>query len=388
MFKRQNLLPLRRTRRQKSNRPATIRTWRLVTAVTLLAFASVYVAFAAIPLSTAIPYTQNFSSLGIPLSTPSPSTLPADFFLDTINAPRTVGSLVGVRTTTAHVGGANVPTNAASSSYNFGAGTASLGNSDRAVGFISAGTAAQSGNLYGQFVNNTGAPLNGLQVSYDVEKYRNGSNPAGFRYQLFYSFDGLSWTNAGPAFFTAFAPDADNSGFASAPGATVSVVNQTLNAAIPSGGNFFLAWNYSVASGSITTNAQALAIDNISILGIGAAVSTNPTGVGLAAPNSVLPGETSTLTVDVTPGTNPASTGLSVTADLSSIGGSASQQFFDDGTNGGDVTAGDNVFTFAATVAPLATPGPKSLPFSVSDDQGRSGSGSISSDSSTTASAS
>lgn len=378
MFKRQNLLPPRRTRRQKSNRPASIRTWRLVTAVTLLAFASVYVAFAAISLSTAIPYTQNFSSLGIPLSNPSPSTLPADFFLDTINAPRTLGALVGLRTTTARVGGANVPTNAASGSYNFGAGTADLGDSDRAVGFISAGTAAMSGNLYGQFVNNTGAPLTGLQISYDVEKYRNGSNPAGFRYQLFYSFDGMSWTNAGPAFFTAFAPDADNSGFANAPGATVSVVNQTLNAAIPSGGNFFLAWNYSVASGGVTTNAQALAIDNISILGIGAAVSTNPTGVGLATPNSVLPGETSTLTVDVTPGTNPASTGLAVTADLSSIGGAASQQFFDDGTNGGDATAGDEVFTCVATVASLATSGPKSLPFSVSDGQGRSGSGSIS----------
>ena len=95
MFKRQNLLPLKRTRRQKSSRPASIRTWRLVTAVTLVAFASVYVAFAAISLSTSIPYTQNFASLGIPLSTPSPSTLPADFFLDTINAPRTFGALVG-----------------------------------------------------------------------------------------------------------------------------------------------------------------------------------------------------------------------------------------------------------------------------------------------------
>ena len=73
-----------------------------------------------------------------------------------------------------------------------------------------------SGNLYGQFVNNTGSALTGLLISYDVEKYRNGSNPAGFRYQLFYSLDGSAWTNAGPDFFTSFAPDADNTGFATA----------------------------------------------------------------------------------------------------------------------------------------------------------------------------
>jgi len=34
-------------------------------------------------------------------------------------------------------------------------------------------------------VNNTGN-LPGLQISYDIEKYRNGSNAAGFRIQLYY----------------------------------------------------------------------------------------------------------------------------------------------------------------------------------------------------------
>ena len=91
-----------------------------------------------------------------------------------------------------------------------------------------------------------------------------------------------------------------------------------------------------------------------------------------------MPGEASTLTVTVTPGANPTSTGLSVHADLSTIGGLADQQFFDDGINGGDAVGGDNVFTYAATVALLTTPGVKSLPFSISDSQSRSGSGSIS----------
>src|ERR1043165_894785 len=237
MFDRPSRLPLRRTRQQKTNHPTSVRTWRIIATVILIALASAYVASAAISLSTSVPYTQNFTSLGIPLSNPAPSHLPADFRQDTIAA---------VSTQTARVGGANVSTTAANGSYNFGAGTTTLGDADRAAGFISSGTATMSGNLYAQFVNNTGSALSGLQISYDVEKYRNGSNPAGFRYQLLYSLDGLAWTNAGPNFFTVFPADADNNGFATAPGATVSVTNKTINLAVPNGANVYLAWNYSV----------------------------------------------------------------------------------------------------------------------------------------------
>src|SRR5262249_23047815 len=143
--------------------------------------------------------------------------------------------------------------------------------------------------LYAQLVNNTGGSLSGLQLSYDVEKYRMGSNAAGFRIQLFYSTDGTTWTNAGNDFLTSFAADANNNGFATAPGASSSVTSKTINVAVANGSNFYLAWNYSVSSGTTTTNAQALAIDNISILGVSAGGTTNPTGVGNANPNSVSP---------------------------------------------------------------------------------------------------
>ncbi|HYE13182.1 MAG TPA: DNA/RNA non-specific endonuclease, partial [Pyrinomonadaceae bacterium] len=62
------------------------------------------------------------------------------------------------------------------------------------------------------------------------------------------------------------------------------------------------------------------------------------------------------------------STGLSVTANLTAIGGLASQSFAD---------GGNNSFSFTATVAPGTTPGTKSLPFTVSDAEGRTGSGTI-----------
>lgn len=71
--------------------------------------------------------------------------------------------------------------------------------------------------------------------------------------------------------------------------------------------------------------------------------TTNPTGIGAASPNPVAAGNVVLLTVTVTPGANPASEGLEVTGNLTAIGGSATQQFFDDGTNGDD-TASDNIF--------------------------------------------
>ena len=68
-----------------------------------------------------------------------------------------------------------------------------------------------------------------------------------------------------------------------------------------------------------------------------------------ANPTSVAPGASILFTVTVTPATDPASTGIGVEGNLSTIGGLASQPFYDNGTNG-DVTAGDNIYSFSATV--------------------------------------
>lgn len=87
-------------------------------------------------------------------------------------------------------------------------------------------------------------------------------------------------------------------------------------------------------------------------------------------------GSTVLLTVLVTPGANPASSGLVATADLSAIGGASVQPLYDDGTNG-DVTAGDNVFSFAYPLPSGQAPNTYMLPVSVTDTQGRSGSGLI-----------
>lgn len=105
-------------------------------------------------------------------------------------------------------------------------------------------------------------------------------------------------------------------------------------------------------------------------------VSTNPSGTGAANPSSRLPGESSLLTVAVSPGTNPTSTGITVAANLTGIGGNANQAFLDDGLNG-DATAGDNTFSYQATVAPATTAGTKNLPVTITDAQLRTGSANI-----------
>jgi len=132
--------------------------------------------------------------------------------------------------------------------------------------------------------------------------------------------------------------------------------------------------------GKVTTDFSSNGDDRISAIAIqsdgrvvaaGRTASSNPSGVGLATPSSVGAGGTSLLTVTVKPGGNPPSTGINVTADLSSIGGSATQQFFDDGTHG-DAVAGDKIFSFSATVAAGTTAGTKSLKATITDAQSRS----------------
>jgi len=107
--------------------------------------------------------------------------------------------------------------------------------------------------------------------------------------------------------------------------------------------------------------------------------SIPPTGQGAATPNSIYtcgPGGNTLLTVTVTGGFNPTSTGITVTGNCSSIGGAAAQVFYNDGTNG-DAVAGDNIFSYRATVPDTVSSGAKSIQFSVNDAEDRSSAGTM-----------
>ncbi len=90
--------------------------------------------------------------------------------------------------------------------------------------------------------------------------------------------------------------------------------------------------------------------------------------VGLATPAYVGEGETALLTMAVSPGLDPASTGITVTCDLSSIGGSTTQPLYDDATHG-DLVADDSVFSFSTADT---TPGTSYPVCTFSDAEGRS----------------
>ena len=124
----------------------------------------------------------------------------------------------------------------------------------------------------------------------------------------------------------------------------------------------------------MTTNAvgndEWVGVDDINITGTGGG-NTVLSGTGLATPNTVAPGQNSLLTVSVTPASNPPSTGIAVETDLTSIGLSANQLMFDNGTNG-DVTAGDNIFSYLVTVPLGTTNGQRSFFTLITDAQARS----------------
>jgi hypothetical protein len=97
---------------------------------------------------------------------------------------------------------------------------------------------------------------------------------------------------------------------------------------------------------------------------------TQPSGFGVASPSAVDPASNTLLTVHVTPASAPASTGLSVVGDLTAIGASDHQSLYNEGTQG-DQTAGDNVFSFLATVAADINTGAKNMVSMIRDAEGR-----------------
>ena len=216
---------------------------------------------AAIDIDSGFDTTEAFS-IGVAAT----ATVPTDWRVDKNTGSRTVGTWSAAVTATEQRAGNNMSPTAANGIYNFGAGDPATAT-DRAIGWVSSASATKSGNLYASFTNVSVNNLGSIDISYDVEKYRQGSNPAGFCIQLYYSTDGDTWTSAGSDFYTCFTADADNTGYANAPGETVSINSKRLTFAteIAPDGDFYLAWNYSVATGTTTSNAQALGVDNVRI---------------------------------------------------------------------------------------------------------------------------
>lgn len=217
-------------------------------------------AFATVDIEANETYTQNFDGIG----TEATATLPTGWKADKQTSVKTVGTYAAGVSATERQGGNNMSTTAGNGIYNFGAGDLATAT-DRAVGGLSSSSASKSVNFYVKLTNNGTTPISSFTISYDVEKYRMGSRTEEFAIEMYYSANDETYTSAGTDFVTSFAGDATNLGYESTPGVTKSVTSKTLSQPLAVGESIYLAWSYSVASGTFTSNAQALGLDNVSI---------------------------------------------------------------------------------------------------------------------------
>ena len=322
-------------------------------------------AITPVSLSAAdVAYTQNFDALA---SSGTSSVLPTGWGFDETGSSAAVNGLY-----TAGTGSGN-----GGDVYSFGA-TAST---ERAFGTLQSGTLAPM--IGARFTNTSSSTFHSLDVSYFGEMWRSGGRtPVTIdRLDFQISLDATSLTNG--TWFDVDALDLNSPAPSTTAGAlkgdanrvpitaTISAVNN-VSLDVPPGASFSIRWkDFDITPGA----DDGLAIDDFSLTPR-TTVVTPLSGTAHATPTSVTAGDPVTLSVTVTPATNPASTGIVVTADLSPIGGSSIQPFLDDGLNG-DAVAGDNTFTFAATVDPATSGGNKSLSFAISDAQSRTAAGAI-----------
>ena len=208
------------------------------------------------------------------------------------------------RTATTQLGGTAVAVSAGGI-YNYGNGVAATAT-DRALGFLSSGTnpfpgtAATPLSIYAQFNNATGSSLSQLNGTFDYEKYRNGTNVNGWSFNLYYSLDGSSWINV-PDGNQTYASNINNN--AVAPAATINKSFSITGLKNPNGcTNFYLRWSYFVSATSTATNAQGLAIDNVSLTASATTVivpALSVTPPALNFPSTFL-GNSSTLSYSLT----------------------------------------------------------------------------------------
>ena len=209
--------------------------------------------------------TQNFDSMWDSDAQAATLDMPQGWRIERqMNAPRTVGNFADASATVMYTGGTSLASNASNGTWNF---VSSSVPGDCSVGGLS--TTVSNGtrclNVMTCLHNDGDEAVTKLTLAYDIEKYRDGDNAAGFAVQLYVSTDGVNWSSAGEDFYNYFAPDAATQGAAVVPISTTAVTGKQLMVDFAAGADLYLAWNISVASGTSPNKAMGLSIDNVVI---------------------------------------------------------------------------------------------------------------------------
>lgn len=217
-------------------------------------------------------YTQDFNALGAS----STASLPANWKAQKTTTVRDASlTYVSAAVAVERQAGNAMSSSAANGIYRYDANDATT---ESALGGLSSSTSSKTVAFMSYFKNNASTAISGFTISYTVEKYRNGSNTAGFTIDLLYSTDGVNWTVCGASFVTSFTADVDNNGYTTAPTSSTTVSGTyTPASSIAQNETFYFAWRYSVTTGSTTSNAQGLGFDNVSIT----AIATTPPAITL-----------------------------------------------------------------------------------------------------------
>lgn len=258
-------------------------------------------------------------------------------------------------------------------------GTGTPTSTDQTITALPGISSTNSASPYAYAFFDLDAGVPGVDTLYVADDNAASLSPAITKFSLV----GGSWVSNGSV---GAAADSYRGLIGSASGGTVTLFATRRGGTAAAGGGELVS--ISDASGyngafTGTPTLLATAATNTAFRGVAlapvSAAPTPPSGTGIATP-ATLPNDgtsTSALRVQVTPGTNPTSTGVTVTANLSALGGSATQTLVDDGT-GCDTTAGDLEFCATTTAATTVTPGAFTLAFTITDAQARSGTGNLS----------
>lgn len=286
--------------------------------------------------------------------------------------------------TAAYVGGTAAP-----SSGEFPSGTTGSGSTDGGLAWGSSSypfTTMLSGTAGVQFEVSTSGYQN-IRLRYDAMASNTASRWLLMQYSTdggsFISdptgpkaFSGNSWANNRLLDLTGIAAANDNPAF------KFRIVSVFCPTAFLANGTAFDANSAYQPTGTTATQTYNGTTGTIRFDAV--TVSGNPIGdtppsvtAASATPPGACPGGSTRLTATILQGANPPSAiPLTVTVDLTSIGGGPAVALLDNGVPP-DVTAFDFIYTANAPVHAATTPGVKVLPVTVVDHLLRTGSGSI-----------
>ena len=199
-------------------------------------------------------YSQNFDDM----VTSSTSSLPSGWAFGAGSA--TFGGGTTAVTREAGTSGAGILTGTSGGgAYLFVDGVLASGT-DKSIGFLTSTSYSGPRSIMFKYTNSTGYDLSSFTASWDYEKYRSGTRQ--FDWTFFSSTDGITWTARTSGAHSYFA-DANNTTVSNPP-TSMPKTDIAISASVANGASLYLRWNYAGIGGS--TNAQALGIDNFSLV--------------------------------------------------------------------------------------------------------------------------